>query len=156
MSKDRTYNPGLYQEQAKKWGHSPEEPSKNRICFSTSCGGNERSGTSGQGCALRELFWSQGKPIESQSKPGSKMVYPEQCKELRRRPQLSGWDCPLLTFVYPGFDCGSIGKLPPGLKNFPLRPISSLQLAAKTGANGSRKREQLALSNIMCIYFYIY
>ena len=37
-----------------------------------------------------------------------KMVYPEPCKELRMRPQLfkkaaatiSGWDCPLLTFIY--------------------------------------------------------
>ena len=27
-------------------------------------------------------------PVESQSKPGIKMVYPEPCKELRRRPQL--------------------------------------------------------------------
>ena len=36
----------------------------------------------------------------------SKVVYPEPCKEIRRRPQLfSGWD--LLTFIYPGFDCGS-------------------------------------------------
>ena len=26
--------------------------------------------------------------VESQSKPGIKMVYPEPCKELRRRPQL--------------------------------------------------------------------
>ena len=31
------------------------------------------------------------------------------CKELRRRisAAISGWDCPLLTFIYPGFDCGS-------------------------------------------------
>ena len=28
------------------------------------------------------------KPSESQSKPGIKMVYPEPCKELRRRSQL--------------------------------------------------------------------
>ena len=28
------------------------------------------------------------KPGESQSNPGTKMVYPEPCKELRRRPQL--------------------------------------------------------------------
>ena len=37
------------------------------------------------------------------------MVYPEPCKELRRRisATISGWDCPLLTFIYPGFDCGS-------------------------------------------------
>ena len=28
------------------------------------------------------------------------MVYPEPCKEITRRP-------PLLTFIYPGFDCGS-------------------------------------------------
>ena len=28
------------------------------------------------------------RPFEPQSKPGIKMVYPEACKELRRRPQL--------------------------------------------------------------------
>ena len=21
---------------------------------------------------------------------------------------ISGWDCPLLAFIYPGFDCGSV------------------------------------------------
>ena len=34
---------------------------------------------------------------------------PEPCKELRRRIPAtnSGWDYPLLTFIYPGFHCGS-------------------------------------------------
>ena len=37
------------------------------------------------------------------------MVYPEPCKELRRRisAAISGWDCLLPTFICPGFDCGS-------------------------------------------------
>ena len=37
------------------------------------------------------------------SKPGIKMVYPEPCKELGRRisATISGWDCPLLTLIYP-------------------------------------------------------
>ena len=53
---------------------------------------------------------------EIQSKPGTKMVYPEPCKELRRRNSaaVSGWDCPLPTFIYPGFDCGSV-MLPKGV-----------------------------------------
>ena len=34
------------------------------------------------------------------------MVYPEPCKELRRRisAAISGWDCSLLTFTYPGVE----------------------------------------------------
>ena len=50
--------------------------------------------------------------FESQSKPiGTKMVNPEPCKELERRMSatISGWDCPLLTVIYPGVDCGSYG-----------------------------------------------
>ena len=49
--------------------------------------------------------------IESQSKPGSKMVDPDLCKEFRRRisAAIYGWDCPLVTFIYPGFDRGSSG-----------------------------------------------
>ena len=39
-------------------------------------------------------------PGESQSKPGRKMVDPA-------AETISGWDCPLLTFTYPGFDGGS-------------------------------------------------
>ena len=37
-----------------------------------------------------------------------KMVDPEPCKELRSRisAAIFGWDCPLLTFIYPGFDWG--------------------------------------------------
>ena len=33
------------------------------------------------------------------------------CKEIRRRTSATiyGWECPLLTFIYPGFDCGSPG-----------------------------------------------
>ena len=40
----------------------------------------------------------------------SKMVaIPEPGKGLRRRSAaIYGWDRPLLTLVYPGFDCGSV------------------------------------------------
>ena len=40
------------------------------------------------------------------SKPGIKMVDPELCKEIQSRISAAvfGWDCPLLTFIYPGFD----------------------------------------------------
>ena len=33
-------------------------------------------------------------------------------QELRRRisAAIYGWDCPLLTFIYPGFDCGSYDR----------------------------------------------
>ena len=39
-----------------------------------------------------------------------KMVDPEPCKELRRRisAAIYGWACPLLPFIYTGFDCGSV------------------------------------------------
>ena len=37
---------------------------------------------------LRQHPAWQHKPPESQSKPGIKMLYPELCKDLRRRPQL--------------------------------------------------------------------
>ena len=33
---------------------------------------------------------------------------------------VSGWVCPLLTFIYPGFDCGS------GVYFFALAPINSV------------------------------
>ena len=49
--------------------------------------------------------------LESQSKLGTKLVViPELCKEFRRRisAAISGWDRPLLTFIYPGFDCDSL------------------------------------------------
>ena len=56
----------------------------------------------------------------SQSKPDIQMVYPEACKELRRRisATISGWDCPLLTFIYkyPGFE--HVTQL-----SFPLRKV---------------------------------
>ena len=41
-------------------------------------------------------------PCKSQSKPGTKMVNPEPCKELERRTSatISGWDYPFLPFVY--------------------------------------------------------
>ena len=40
--------------------------------------------------------------LESQSTPGIKMVDPQNHVK-------NGWDYPLLTFIYPGFDCGSLG-----------------------------------------------
>ena len=43
--------------------------------------------------------------LSHKSKPGIKMVYPEPRKELRAT--IYGWDCPFLTFINPGFDCGS-------------------------------------------------
>ena len=38
-----------------------------------------------------------GRSFEAQSKPGTKMMNPEPCKELERRisATISGWDCPL-------------------------------------------------------------
>ena len=48
---------------------------------------------------------------ESQSKPGTQMVYPEPCKEFKKAAAaIYGWDCPLPTVIYPGFDCGSHGE----------------------------------------------
>ena len=49
-----------------------------------------------------EEMTKKTKTEESQSKPGTEMVYP-QPKELRRRPQV------FMVFMYPGFDCGSEG-----------------------------------------------
>ena len=56
-------------------------------------------------------------PREPQSKPGTKMVYPEPCTGLRRRisAAIYGWDRPILTFIYPGGSCGLsdvIGAIP--------------------------------------------
>ena len=39
---------------------------------------------------------------------GIKIVYPEPNKELKIEG-IHGWEYPLLTLVYPGFDCGSRG-----------------------------------------------
>ena len=53
-------------------------------------------------------------PGEAQSKPGTKMVViPEPCTGLGRRisAAIYGWDRPLLTFIYPGFDCGPHGLM---------------------------------------------
>ena len=38
--------------------------------------------------SIAKMIAVLGSPNESQSKPGIKMVYPEQCTGLRRRPQL--------------------------------------------------------------------
>ena len=38
------------------------------------------------------------------------MVYPEPCEESKKAAAIYGWDCPLLTFIYPGFDDGSHGR----------------------------------------------
>ena len=36
------------------------------------------------------------------------MVYPEPASRIKKAAEgISGWDWPLLTFIYPGFDCGS-------------------------------------------------
>ena len=47
--------------------------------------------------------------VNDQSKPGTKMVSPEPCfkKQKGGRISMSGWDCPSLTIIYPGFDYGS-------------------------------------------------
>ena len=49
------------------------------------------------------------KVSNNQNRFGTKMVYPELRKALRRRisAAIYGWDCPLLTVIYPGFHCGS-------------------------------------------------
>ena len=46
-----------------------------------------------------------GAPCESHSKPGTKMVHPEPCKRTKKAAAaIYGWDRPLLTFIYPGFE----------------------------------------------------
>ena len=47
--------------------------------------------------------------LESSSKPGINMFYPEPCKAGMKKAAAAiyGWDCPLLLFIYSGFDCGS-------------------------------------------------
>ena len=49
-----------------------------------------------QGAILVPFF--EPLPFESQSKPGIKMVKADS------RNYYFGWDCPLLTFIYPGFE----------------------------------------------------
>ena len=66
---------------------------------------------------IRNIYgWDLGKaPVKRAvivvdlSKPGTKMMNPEPCGELKRRisATIYGWDCPLLTFIYPGFDSDS-------------------------------------------------
>ena len=48
--------------------------------------------------------------VESQSKPGIKMVDPTPCKELNGRISvpIHGSDYPFLTFIQPGFGCGGV------------------------------------------------
>ena len=55
---------------------------------------------------------AEKKHVSHNQKAGNKMVViPEPCKELRRRisARIYGWEYPLLTFIYPGFDCGPCG-----------------------------------------------
>ena len=40
--------------------------------------------------------------------PGAKMVDPEPMYRTKAAAAIYGWDRPLLTFTYPGFDCGSL------------------------------------------------
>ena len=67
--------------------------------------------------AQSQRAWpATGLPIRvRESTPGSKMVDPEPCKELRRRisAAIRGWEYPLLTFIYPGFDCRSCERIKP-------------------------------------------
>ena len=76
-------------------------------------GGTPKSKTTPLGAFLESLFWVAltPPPAESKSKLGIEMVDPEPCKELRRRNSaaISGWEHPLLTFIYPSFDCFSAG-----------------------------------------------
>ena len=37
------------------------------------------------------------------------MLDPKPCKETAAT--IYGWDCPLLAFIYLGFDCGSLGSV---------------------------------------------
>ena len=56
------------------------------------------------------------------------MVNPEPCKELRRRPQ------PLLTFIYPGCDCGSRWQIGPFQESpFKSKSPSENQPRARAG-----------------------
>ena len=67
------------------------------------------------------------------------MVDPEPCKELRRRifAAIYGWDCPLLTFIYLGFDCGSIGNARHGIHHelIPHKPEIPLRASGSTAGH---------------------
>ena len=54
----------------------------------------------------------RGPQLSNNQKPGTKKVYPEMCKELinTAAAPVYCWDDPLQTFIYPGFDCGSVGE----------------------------------------------
>ena len=48
------------------------------------------------------------KTSESYSKPGTNLAYPEHMHETgTAKAPISVWNSPLLTFIYPGVDCGS-------------------------------------------------
>ena len=60
--------------------------------------------------ALQNTVFCSPDSHKSQSKPGTKMAHPEPCKKnLKAATAISGWDPPLLTLIYPGFDCDSHG-----------------------------------------------
>ena len=46
-------------------------------------------------------------PGESQSKPGKNGLPRTMYRIKKAAAAICGWDRPLLTFIYPGFDCGS-------------------------------------------------
>ena len=62
-----------------------------------------------------------GPQFESQSKPGTKMVNPEPCFKNQEGGRNYFWlGLPFLTFIHPGFDCGSFEVAKPAEK--PGRP----------------------------------
>ena len=58
-------------------------------------------------------------------------------QELRRRisAAIYGWDCPLLTFIYPGFDCGSVVLGQSGVQLDPSDYSFGLQMLSRGTAD---------------------
>ena len=55
---------------------------------------------------LFAFFFGGGGAFESKSKPGN-MVDPQNRSRMKKAATVSGWDGPLPTLIYRGFDCGS-------------------------------------------------
>ena len=71
------------------------------------------------------LFMCEWDISHNQNLVRIKTLYPNQCKELRRRKTAtdSGWDFPLLTSTCPGLDCGSYEFQPTSLFIRGWRPL---------------------------------
>ena len=120
-----------------KWSTRACQPTGFPQCMGQESGSVEKH-PAGLSSALYPACRSNKKPsavfldhpsLESQSKPGIQMVYPEPCKELGRRISAAIY-VSLPTFIYPGYDCGSLECLflgPLGItskRQRPHRPLS--------------------------------